>query len=84
MKALVADLPSESAPFTDDVSLRNTAGQLNEAEGQALRALRLIVFEHDRQRAFGGMRRVQAPSGDFLWVCPDHYREYDPGLPTVP
>ena len=53
------------------------------AEGDALRALRVLIFEHDRLRKFGGLRRVQASSGDFMWVCPRHYTEYDPGLPTV-
>ena len=64
--------------------LNEATGQLTVAEGQALRAIRSNLFEKDRLRAFGGMRRVQAPSGDFLWVCTDHYPEYDPGLPTVP
>jgi hypothetical protein len=46
--------------------------------------LRVLLFEHDHMRAFGGLRRVQAPSGDFLWVCADHYPDYDPGLPSIP
>ena len=66
------------------VDLAEIRGQLTSAEGEALRAIRAVVFEHDRLRTFGGLRRTQAPSGDFLWVCKDHYREYDPGLPTVP
>ncbi len=24
------------------------------------------------------------PTGDYLWVCPVHYRQYDPGLPVLP
>jgi len=51
---------------------------------QARAAVRQIIFEIDPLHAFGGMRRVQAPSGELLWVCPIHYREYDPGLPTLP
>jgi internalin A len=58
-------------------------GQLTAAEGEGLRALRAIVFDHDPLRAFGGLRRVQAPSGDLLWVCAKHYPEYDPGLPVI-
>lgn len=42
----------------------------------------LDVKEPDH--AFGDMRRVQPPAGDLLWVCADHYREYDPGLPILP
>ena len=24
------------------------------------------------------------PTGDYLWLCPKHYRVYDPGLPKLP
>jgi len=44
----------------------------------------MLIFANDPARAFGDLRRVQAPSGDFLWVCTDHYPEYDPGLPVIP
>jgi hypothetical protein len=54
------------------------------AEGESLRAFRTLLFEVDRSRGFGGLRRVVAPEGHFLWVCPEHYPCYDPGLPTVP
>lgn len=56
-------------------------GQLSAAEGEALRALRTIIFDHDPLHAFGGLRRVQAPSAELLWVCGNHHTEYDPGLP---
>jgi internalin A len=84
MGALVKDLPAQPPRNQTESSTTEIIGQLTTAEGQALRALRAVLFERDRSRAFGGLRRVQAPSGDFLWVCPDHYPEYDPGLPTVP
>jgi hypothetical protein len=84
MKALVAVLPSDLGHDPDKPGLGQATGQLAAAEGQALRAMRSILFQHDPLQSFGGMRRVQAPSGDFLWVCPEHYSEYDPGLPTVP
>jgi internalin A len=61
-----------------------TAGELTLAEGAALRALRVMLFQLDKSRAFGGLRRVQAPSGDFVWVCAEHYPDYDPGLPALP
>ena len=54
------------------------------AENEGLRALRAILLEHDRLQKFGGLRRVQDFSGDFLWVCNDHYSKYDPGLPVIP
>lgn len=84
MKALVDDLPKDSTEDLGSAISTETLGQLTSAEGQALRAIRAIIFEKDKVRAFGGLRRVQAPSGEFLWVCKDHYPEYDPGLPAVP
>jgi internalin A len=83
MKTLVADLPEQK--ISDEFELIGShARQLTPAVGQAARALRVSLFEHDLTRAFGDLRRVQAPSGEFIWVCPDHYSEYDPGLPSIP
>jgi len=82
MQAIVADLPA-TAETRAEASLGETTGQLTAAEGAALRALRAIIFEHDPLRAFGGLRRVQAPAGDLLWVCEHHYPDYDPGLPVI-
>lgn len=84
MKTLIDDLPSESLGELQDVELGRATDQMTAAQGQALRALRVVIFEHDPFRKFGGLRRVQAFSGDFLWVCPTHYSEYDPGLPVLP
>jgi hypothetical protein len=84
MSALVADMPTETGQDSNTFGHGIMTDQLTAAEGDALRAIRTIIFENDRLRAFGGLRRVQAPSGDFLWVCADHYPEYDPGLPTIP
>jgi hypothetical protein len=53
------------------------------AEGAGLRALRTFLMAEDPVQSFGGLRRVPNPSGDFLWICPEHYREYDRGLPVV-
>ena len=82
MKQVVVELPASLNPETFE--LDEPTGELTAAEGEGLRAIRAILFEHDRLRLFGGLRRVQAPSGDFMWVCPDHYPQYDPGLPTIP
>jgi internalin A len=86
MQAIVDDLPSDSIAVSgrEFADRDGGTGKLTQAEGQALRAARKIIFDHDYLRAFGGMRRVQSPAGDLLWVCPDHYPEYDPGLPTLP
>ena len=84
METLVADLPRTLDQDRGGFSITGPVGQLTAAQGQALRAVRAVLFRNDQLRVFGGMRRVLTPSGDFLWVCPDHYPEYDPGLPTVP
>jgi internalin A len=64
-------------------AIQNDQG-LTRAEGASLRELRSFLFEVDESRYFGGLRRVLASSGDFLWVCPNHYVQYDPGLPSLP
>lgn len=84
MKAIVDALPDEPLRELANASPTLPTAQITAAEGDALRTLRVIIFEHDPMRRFGSLRRVQAPSGDFLWVCPHHRAEYDPGLPTLP
>jgi hypothetical protein len=84
MKTLVADLPAQKIEGQGELVIPSSARELTPAEGQAARAIRVLLFEHDHARAFGDLRRVQAPSGEFLWVCADHYPEYDPGLPSIP
>jgi len=83
MRTLVEELPNKTIGGHDGPIIEDTSGQLTLAEGQALRAVRMLLFELDRARAFGGLRRFQAPSGDLVWVCPHHSAEYDPGLPTI-
>jgi hypothetical protein len=84
MSTLVEEIPDKTNYELSGLGHSGSTDRLTAAEGQALRAVRVMIFEHDKLRTFGGLRRVQAPSGDFLWVCPEHYREYDPGLPTIP
>jgi len=82
MKDIVADLPTTRERRLED-SLAGSTGQLTAAQGAGLRAIRAIIFKRDPLRAFGGLRRVQAPAGELLWVCDRHYPDYDPGLPVV-
>jgi internalin A len=86
MQAIVDDLPADGLELTgrEFADQDGGPGKLTPPEGQALRAVRQLVFASDPLRSFGDMRRVQAPSGDLLWVCPVHYPEYDPGLPKLP
>jgi internalin A len=84
MKRLVDILPRELEKKQVDLQSPELHGSLTPAEGAALRAVRVLLFKQDEPRVFGRLRRVHAPSGDFLWVCTDHYPEYDPGLPSLP
>ena len=84
MSIVAADFSDVGLTDKSGVGVDEKSSILTPAEGQALRAVRVLLFEIDRLRAFGGMQRVQAASGDFLWVCKMHYHEYDPGLPTLP
>lgn len=86
MKAIVDDLPDPSPDLIDRgfIATKQATQRLDPAEGKALRAMRRIIFEKDPHHAFGDMHRVQSPAFDLLWVCADHYPEYDPGLPVLP
>src|SRR5215475_13066874 len=57
---------------------------LTTAQGDGLRALRSLLFTIDPTRSFGGIRRVIDQTGDIVWVCPTHYKIYDPCLPQLP
>jgi internalin A len=61
----------------------STDAVLSRAEGAALRRLRSLILELDPSRDFAGLRRVLAPTGQYLWLCEDHYRLYEPGIPHL-
>jgi internalin A len=84
MKSLIEALPREIVKDQYEFVNPDAAGWFTPAADQAARALRVVLFEHDHMRKFGALRRVLSPSGDFLWVCADHYPYYDPGLPRIP
>ena len=66
-----------------DLSGLDTASSMTPAQGAAARAARSLILSCDPWRSFGDLRRVQANSGELLWVCPEHYLYHDPGLPIV-
>jgi internalin A len=84
MTAVIADLPGQEPEEQPDLAGLGIAGRMTPPQGAAWRALRSLLFKRDPARAFGDLRRVQTSSGDFLWVCPEHHAEYDPGLPNIP
>lgn len=83
MKVISEKLPPSSR-LEQDSPASDASGQLTPAQGAALRNFRYALLKVDPQQSFGGLQRVQAPSGELLWVCEDHYSEYDPGLPVLP
>jgi hypothetical protein len=85
MRSLSEQLPDGVTAHLEHglATSRGDAG-LSPAEGAGLRALRAMLLKKDAARFFGGLRRVQAHTGDLLWVCPKHHQEYDPGLPKLP
>jgi internalin A len=58
--------------------------QAVQADGPELRTLRALLTELDPTRTFNGMHVVATSSGDFRWVCQDHFLLHNPGLPSVP
>jgi hypothetical protein len=84
MTRLIAALPSQQTDDQPDLATPGSAHQLTLAQAQAWSVVRSLILEHDPGRAFAGLRRVRAPSGEFLWVCPRDHLDYDPGLPSIP
>jgi internalin A len=85
MKALVEKLPEERFVSTGWPPPAYGYGRLHRASGAEARTLRILLHELDPPQALGDLRKVLAPSGEHLWVCPRvHYRAYDPGLPELP
>ncbi|MFC0530743.1 COR domain-containing protein [Phytohabitans kaempferiae] len=84
MEAIIDRLPPNMVSGGWEIETPGAASKLTLAEGQALRALRQLLREQDPARGYGALRRAMAETGEFLWVCPRHYAEYDPGLPTIP
>jgi hypothetical protein len=76
MKTLVVELPYRKVEDHGELAATGSELRLTPAEGQAVRAIRVLLYEHDPQRMFGGLRRELTPSGEFVWVCSDHYPEY--------
>jgi internalin A len=76
----VPDLPS-SADETTVVAGQSSTPRYSSFAGA--RPFRHALLQLDPSRTFGGMRSYQDESGDIVWVCPDHYRQAVPDLPTI-
>lgn len=87
LKTAKADLDlmktlSEKIPESEFSTEKLQRG-MTKAQGAGLRALRTLLATLDTNSNFGDLRRVTTPSGDLIWVCPEHYLQYDPGLPKL-
>ena len=81
MEELTKELAPDHVPGAD---LADGDRGLTRSQGEAFRQFQSLLFELDKDRKWAGMRRFLTPAGDYLWICPEHHREYDPGLPVLP
>lgn len=49
---------------------------LEPAKGAPLRALRQLLDKKDQYQTWGALEKVLTPEGHYLWLCPEHAREY--------
>jgi hypothetical protein len=69
-----------------DSEIEPKPGLRQTLEGENLRAFHRFLREldNDRHPKFGGLQRAQDETGTCLWLCPKHYKEYNPDLPYIP
>ncbi len=88
MKAVAAGALKLGGELAGEIGSKHRAGDpdglRSSVEGAGLRELRALLLELDPTKSWGNLRRVLTPTGDYLWLCPTHYKEYDPGLPVLP
>jgi hypothetical protein len=67
LKAVPHDLPDDQ-----DWILPDSDERPSPLDSAYLRGVRQMLFDIDPHRHFGGLSRIQATSGEYLWVCPEH------------
>jgi internalin A len=77
-KSLIGRLPSEIEP-SDRSSLRRD--MLHEAERSGILALHGMLRELDPNQERLGLHRVPTYTGDYRWLCKDHYEAWQPKIP---
>ena len=75
----LGELTADSTLGAPGIARRKTR-----VEGSGIRELHALLDSLDPSRKWGGLRRVLTSAGDYLWLCEDHYKDYDPGLPEIP
>lgn len=83
MMTIVDALPDNQVKELATASPALPGAQITAAEGDALRALRVIIFEHDPVRRFGGSGASRPRQETSCGYARDH-AEYDPGLRRFP
>jgi small GTP-binding protein len=53
------------------------------AGGADIRIIYELLHHLDSSHKWGGLRKTTSPEGDILWLCPTHYKTFDPGLPDL-
>jgi len=81
MQELLDEFPELPEDGPDWTAAENA--KLTPAGGAYLRGIRHLLNEIDGFRSYGSLERVQAPSGEILWVCEQHVAAYNPGLPAI-
>ncbi|MDA1313910.1 MAG: leucine-rich repeat domain-containing protein [Acidobacteria bacterium] len=82
METLIGELEPPGRSMSGE--MERDGGGLTRAQGAGFRELFSVLHELDPKHRWGEMRRFLTPQGDYLWICPEHHREYDPGLPILP
>ncbi|MCP4684885.1 MAG: hypothetical protein GY867_05480 [bacterium] len=72
--------PSE---YSTRITGHRKAVQQDPFGGMDLRLIEKLLEHIGAIPELGGLRRTISPEGDILWLCPDHYRVFDPGLPVL-
>ena len=52
-------------------------------EGASLRVFHGLLGAEVKGRRWGGLWRALTKTGDYLWICPEHYAEFEPELPKL-
>ena len=78
--ALVDKLPSEIKDLDRILSQGNF---LSEPERSGILALHHFLNEEDPTQDRIGLHRIATYTGDFRWLCKNHYEAWQPNIPDV-
>ena len=75
---------SSSADLGTRFNSARIPGELTVPEAAGLREFHALLAMIDPASHWGDLRPTMTKEGDYLWLCPEHHREFDPGLITIP